>query len=274
MRSKSQHKRGRRALRRRGFTLTEVLVAAGLVGLLTSLLLPVVGRMRAAATATGCLGNLRRMGTAWKMQTAENEGRFMDYVWFTPQTPNVAYGGYWPGMLDKYDISGNALLCPAAAAAIPTDKTRGYGNAAYGWTGKYANSGTVIRLNATTYRESSYGYNGYLRAGGNFNDPGKGDRLNSVRDLADIPVFMDAAYVDFRPVNGSDLAQPQPPPNLRGDAIKEGVPPHWLFLLARHRRGINVATADGSARWVSLEDTYLLTWKANWVKYRLDLPAN
>jgi hypothetical protein len=31
--------------------------------------------------------------------------------------------------------------------------------------------------------------------------------------------------------------------------------------------------ADGSARRVPLEQTYLLRWTAGWVKYKLDLPA-
>ena len=39
--------------------------------------------------------------------------------------------------------------------------------------------------------------------------------------------------------------------------------------IARHGRGINMAFADGSARWVGLEDTYNLTWHPGWNRYIL-----
>jgi prepilin-type processing-associated H-X9-DG protein len=48
---------------------------------------------------------------------------------------------------------------------------------------------------------------------------------------------------------------------------------HWKFLIARHGRGVNACMADGSVRWVPLEETYMLTWKADWTKCRLNLPT-
>jgi prepilin-type processing-associated H-X9-DG protein len=75
-------------------------------------------------------------------------------------------------------------------------------------------------------------------------------------------------------VNLIEAAPVEPPPNLRGDKIVPGCPEHWMFLLARHGRGVNVATADGGAHWVPLEETYRLTWTANWQKYRLRLPRD
>jgi prepilin-type processing-associated H-X9-DG protein len=44
--------------------------------------------------------------------------------------------------------------------------------------------------------------------------------------------------------------------------------------MARHGRGINVCFADGSARWVPLEETYLMKWNGVWQGYRLaNLPS-
>ena len=60
-----------------------------------------------------------------------------------------------------------------------------------------------------------------------------------------------------------------PPPNLRGGDLPANSPEHWRFLIARHGRGVNVAMGDGSARWVPLEETYMLTWKSSWKPYRL-----
>jgi prepilin-type processing-associated H-X9-DG protein len=66
---------------------------------------------------------------------------------------------------------------------------------------------------------------------------------------------------------------PKPPPNLRGDNLIDK-PQHWRFLLGRHGRGVNVSLADGSARWVRLDDMYTLTWKAEWIPRPLQLPSN
>jgi prepilin-type N-terminal cleavage/methylation domain-containing protein/prepilin-type processing-associated H-X9-DG protein len=259
--------------RRHAFTLTELLVVMGLIGTLMSLLLPAVGKARAAARSAACLSNLRQMATAWAMYTSENRGRLMPYVFNTPSTPDIAWNGYWTGALDANGVKGEVLLCPSADEPIDVPQKRGYGNAAHAWTGKYASNGSGIRASQTVYRDGSYGYNRYLTAGA-FNEDGTITSISQVRNLSDVPLFMDCAYADVRPDNGSDAAPVTPPPNLHGGGVAPGAPEHWKVLLARHRRGINAAMADGSVRYVPLDDVYMLTWKADWIGYRLNLPGN
>ncbi|HZN68751.1 MAG TPA: type II secretion system protein [Tepidisphaeraceae bacterium] len=256
---------------RRAFTLTELLTVVGLISLLVSLLMPLVTKVRTAADATACLSTLRQMGAAWTMYTVENRGRLPHYVSLgTSPTPDAAWYGYWTGILDKYEVRGDSILCAAAAEEVETGSNRGFGNVGRAWSGKYSPSGSALRFNNMTHRASSYGYNGYLVAGKPY---GFGSCVGGVKPASDVPAFFDCAYADALPYNYPESSLVSPPPNLRGDQLGMSSADHWRFLLARHGRGINVCMADGSARWVRLEETYTLTWHQGWVSYRLQLPT-
>lgn len=55
----------RHVSRRNGLTLTEVLVATTITGILLSLLLPAVQMAREAARRTQCASNMRQIGIAF-----------------------------------------------------------------------------------------------------------------------------------------------------------------------------------------------------------------
>jgi prepilin-type N-terminal cleavage/methylation domain-containing protein/prepilin-type processing-associated H-X9-DG protein len=61
-------------MRRRGFTLVELLVVIAIISLLVALLLPVVGRARAASDLLSCSGNLRSIAQASFSYAAANGG--------------------------------------------------------------------------------------------------------------------------------------------------------------------------------------------------------
>ena len=261
--------------RSRAFTLTELLTVLGLISLLVSLFMPVVAKVRAAGNSASCLSRLRQMGAAWTAYVMESHGRLPEYVWSTPTaTPEAAWESYWPGLLARRGVAGEAILCPAAAEPVASSGNWGYGNVSHAWSGRYAVN-SAIRLNGTLYRESSYGYNGHLTAGGGFGRAGGATCLQAVNDVSNVPAFLDCAYADVQPLNRASAAL-LPPPNLRGDKIVAGrtEQEHWKFLLGRHGRGINVCMADGSARWVRLDDTYRLTWNGQWIPSGLQLPSN
>ena len=60
--------------KRAGFTLVELLTVVSIVAVLTAILLPVVGRARAAAARVACVGNMRQIGNAMLIYLADSDG--------------------------------------------------------------------------------------------------------------------------------------------------------------------------------------------------------
>ena len=80
----------RRATRRRGFTLVELLVVMAVIGMLVGLLLPAVQQAREAARRTSCRNNLRQLSLA--LQSYHDQIRVFPFGWNT-------HGTAWSAML-------------------------------------------------------------------------------------------------------------------------------------------------------------------------------
>jgi prepilin-type N-terminal cleavage/methylation domain-containing protein/prepilin-type processing-associated H-X9-DG protein len=71
---------------KRGFTLVELLVVIGIIAVLIGILMPVLGRAREQGRNARCLSNLRQIGAAMNLYSAENKGFIVpgSVQWFDP----------------------------------------------------------------------------------------------------------------------------------------------------------------------------------------------
>jgi prepilin-type N-terminal cleavage/methylation domain-containing protein/prepilin-type processing-associated H-X9-DG protein len=83
--------------RRAAFTLVELLVVIGIIAILLALLLPALNRARLTASNVKCLANLRTIGQATMLYTAQNKGSLPIGFWNGTPGPGMpaASGTHW-----------------------------------------------------------------------------------------------------------------------------------------------------------------------------------
>lgn len=105
-------------MRRKGFTLIEVLVVLVIISLLVALLLPAIGAARAAARSNACKSNLRQFGVAMHLHAEKDrQGRFCTGAFDWKRDGSVVDYGWVADLTNSGVVVGN-MLCPSSPVRV------------------------------------------------------------------------------------------------------------------------------------------------------------
>ena len=242
-------------LKRQGFTLIELLVVIAIIAILAAILFPVFARARENARRTSCLSNLKQMGLAVMQYTQDFDERYPQAVNRTTQTPPDGYFWYagtwfWPQTLYAYHKSSEALYCPSAPVhpvmtTAPIGRPRPFsGNygantlvLAYA-TNSVATQRPAVSLAALQTPASTY----LIMDSGNY--------ITAPRDTPGVAgVTLPLAVSAYLP-GTSKLVPPSRANIITDPDLKRD------FDTGRHFDGINIAYADGHAKWQKITTVY------------------
>src|ERR1044072_1928741 len=98
-------------MRRKGFTLVELLVVIGIIAVLLGILLPALNKARKSARTTACISNCRQLAMAEIQYVNENKGKFSPYF---SQGNGVVFQIEWMAQIMKPAQMDKVRLCPEA----------------------------------------------------------------------------------------------------------------------------------------------------------------
>jgi prepilin-type processing-associated H-X9-DG protein len=166
-----QHRPERGSTRRHAvaFTLVELLVVIGIIAVLISILLPVLGSARRQAAAAKCAASMREIGNAFAMYAMENKGYYpplrciTNYRLSFSSNPPINYDGpqtYWMYFLAKYVSKGKFGKYTGATAQ---DAAYAMNSVLWGCPAfqPIASASTTIAVGGVAVVYTGYGMNGF-----------------------------------------------------------------------------------------------------------------
>jgi prepilin-type N-terminal cleavage/methylation domain-containing protein/prepilin-type processing-associated H-X9-DG protein len=251
--------RGNRA----GFTLIELLVVIAIIGILASLLLPVLSAAKVRAKRAQCMSNLHQWVVSFTLYAGDNADS-MPMGW----TGSGDGSGVWMNALARYNGNGVSGSNVAVANCPMTTKTRdslGVGNffnvnfdaTTYTW-GTMGSNGLPVEPWGYAGMGGSYGINGWMYNPPNNSDPSYWRKLGAAGLGYNTPVFGDCMW------DGGTPAQNDTPALHQGWQITTS--DMTVFCIPRHtgKKPVNLAFADNSVRIVGLKQLWQLPWSATY----------
>lgn len=244
-RSRPHRSRITRHASRAAFTLIELLVVIAVIAILAAILFPVFARARAEALNTQDVSNVRQIGLALMLYTADSDERYVPIgSWNDPTvTPYLRPSGPAPGV----PWNGWALKLSAYARNRDIFRSPFMPRAATWWTGLCAASNGMPIT-------STYAMNWFLGADGSYIG-GPGEFYNQTPSGARFDAPLGEAQVDApAQTMAFQLSQTTSPYGKDFACVYNFVEtPDWenkVRFRAMHKDGGNLAFADGHAKFL------------------------
>ena len=248
--------------RRTGFTLIELLVVIAIIGILASLLLPVLTAAKLRAKRTQCISNLHQWVVAFTLYAGDNNDN-MPMGWTNPN------GAWMVALSEFFNANAQINFCPMATVTrdtLPggTMWTAIGANLAWGTMGSGAypvmGTGTPVVWGRAGLA-GSYGINGWMY--NPTNAPLVPDeywrKLGATAQYGagNVPVFGDCMWDGTEPAS-SPLDQAPPSPNA--EAGNGGVSDFANLRHPNSKFPVNMSFADNSIRIVGIKQLWTLKW--------------
>ncbi len=159
--------------RANGFTLIEILSVLAMIVILSSMLLPSLGRARAQAYKISCLSNMRQIGTGLQLYTDDHDSYLPPAQ--LPQTGSPVYS--WPTLMFSYVKSEQIFVCPSGEEVKTLQDTVSPAKEYCGITTNDGSSSSVRKVNKLSYGRNLIPFNGWKTPG--FNNKNKSGFVRS-----------------------------------------------------------------------------------------------
>ncbi|MBI1367867.1 MAG: prepilin-type N-terminal cleavage/methylation domain-containing protein [Planctomycetes bacterium] len=251
-------------MRRRAFSLIELLVVTSIIAMLVAMLLPALREARTSAKSVVCLSNLRQIALGHIAYSA-------DYFGVHPPSSTNASDPHWLELINQYVSTDQIRYCPETAGyTLPNPSGSGFAQVWGSRTRRWW-------LNVNTYGVGfdgggSYGVNIHTHSTTGWgNDIDRHFRTEGMStEPTNIPLLGDCIWHNSYPLSTNAPPTTEPAATAT-QPVPLGVSLMGRYVIRRHYGAINMSFLDGSARHVNLEDLWDLTWHRGYV-HRTQMP--